>query len=137
MESAGVSVDKIEITATDPSKAAEQARGYLTNNPVDVIFTQGPPPAFPVIKVLDEEGLNEEVIHITGVLTPEIIEPIREGKVLAVVDQAPYLQGFQAVVQMDLYLRYNLLEGTDTTAEQVVDQSNIGPVEELIEKRIR
>jgi simple sugar transport system substrate-binding protein len=139
MKAAGVPVDKIEISAADPTKAAEQARGYLTSHSdADLIFTQGPPPAEAVSKVLEEQKLGDKVHHITGVLTAQNVKLLEQGKLVAVIDQAPFLQGYMAVTMMNLRVRYNLLPNNPAmTAESVVDRSNMVAVAQLAEEGLR
>lgn len=65
-------------------------------------------------------------------LTPDIIKAIRSGVIEATVDQQPYSQGYYAVAQLALYLKYGLFPSDmDTGGRGLVDKTNVGKVAAL------
>jgi ABC-type sugar transport system substrate-binding protein len=44
-------------------------------------------------------------MHVGNVLTPELLKAVQDGKLLALIDFQPYLQGYLAVVDSYLYTR--------------------------------
>lgn len=65
-------------------------------------------------------------------LTPDIIKAIKSGTIDATVDQQPYSQGFYAVAQLALYLKYGLFPSDMATGGRgLVDKSNVGKVAAL------
>jgi simple sugar transport system substrate-binding protein len=77
-----------------------------------------------------EAGMN---IPIGGFdLTADIIEGIEEGTITATVDQQPFSQGFYAITQLVLYLKYGLYPSDmNTGGLGLVDASNVAAVKEL------
>ena len=65
-------------------------------------------------------------------LTADIIAGIEEGTITATVDQQPYSQGFYAITQLVLYLKYGLYPSDmNTGGLGLVDASNVAAVKEL------
>lgn len=126
MKAAGVPVDKFEISATNPTQATETVRSYFKSHPdADAIMTMGPPPGQEVITALDEQGLTGKVMHVGNVLTPELLDAVTKGKLLALIDFQPYLQGYLAVVNAALYSRHGLVPNNDIyVSGGVVDKRN-------------
>lgn len=77
---------------------------------------------------------NADDIVIGGFdLTPEIIKSIQNGSMIATVDQQPYSQGFFAVMQMAMFLKYGLYPSNmDTGGLGLVDRSTADFVESLV-----
>jgi simple sugar transport system substrate-binding protein len=139
MEKAGVKVDKFEISGGDPTKATEQVRSYFKSHAdTDAIMTMGPPPGQQVVRALEEEGLTDKVMHVGNVLTPELLQDVKDGKLLALIDFQPYLQGYLAVVDMALFKRTGVVASNDTyVSGGVVDASNAEQTEAGVKAGIR
>jgi len=139
MEEAGVKVDKFEISGGDPTKATEQVRSYFKSHPdTDAIMTMGPPPGQQVVRALEEEGLTDKVMHVGNVLTPELLQNVKDGKLLALVDFQPYLQGYRAVVDMTLFKRAGVVASNDTyVSGGIVDADNAAQTEAGVKAGIR
>lgn len=66
-------------------------------------------------------------------LTPDIIAGIEDGTITATVDQQPYSQGFYAVTQLVMYLKYGLYPSDmNTGGLGLVDATNVAKVKELV-----
>ena len=66
-------------------------------------------------------------------LTEDIIAAIQDGEITATVDQQPFSQGYYAVTQLVLNLRYGLYpSGMNTGGSGLVDESNVDVVAELV-----
>lgn len=139
MKKAGVEVDKFEISGGDPTKATEQVRSYFKSHPdTDAIMTMGPPPGQQVVRALEEEGLTDKVLHVGNVLTPELLQDVKDGKLLALVDFQPYLQGYRAVVDMALFKRAGVVASNDTyVSGGIVDSENAAATEAGVKAGIR
>ena len=58
-------------------------------------------------------------------ISKEILDNIKTGDLIAAVDQQPYSQGFYAVTQLALYLKYGLYPSEmDTGGAGLVDKTN-------------
>ena len=132
MEEAGVATDTVPIEGGDPTRSAEILRGYFTDNPdTNALFTLGPQGATPAIQVLEEQGLTDQITHMTFDLSQEQVDQIKEGNILGTVGQQQYLQGYLPI----LFLRLNLEHGFTLAADVltgpfVVDSSNLQAVEQ-------
>ena len=73
---------------------------------------------------IKQVGLN---IPIGGFdVTSDILSAIKSGAITATVDQQPYIQGFQPVMQLALYLRYGLSPSSINTSNgALIDKSNV------------
>jgi simple sugar transport system substrate-binding protein len=127
----GVQVDKLQI-AQDPTQAAEALRGYFTENQeTDALFTLGPVGATPALQVLEEQGLNEKVIHSSFDLSQEQIDAIKNGTLLSTIGQQQYLQGYLPALFLALNVEHGFtLAGDVLTGPFLVDQSNVEEVEQ-------
>jgi simple sugar transport system substrate-binding protein len=77
-------------------------------------------------------------MHVGNVLTPELLDAVVKGKMLALIDFQPYLQGYLAVVNLSLYRRDGLIPNTDIyVSGGVVDKSNAGKAKAGVEAGIR
>jgi simple sugar transport system substrate-binding protein len=64
-------------------------------------------------------------------LSSEISEAIESGDITAAVNQQPYLQGYYAVTQLALRLKYGLTPSDIDTGNALVDSTNVAEVSEL------
>jgi simple sugar transport system substrate-binding protein len=64
-------------------------------------------------------------------LSPEISAAIKAGSITATVEQQPYLQGYFAVEQLAMNLKYGLTPSDIDTGNALVDKSNIEKVAAL------
>jgi len=104
---------------------------YLLGHPETVaVVGLGSVPLTVAPAAVAEAGLD---IPIGGFdLTADIIQGIEDGTITATVDQQPYSQGFYAVTQLVLYIKYGLYPSDmDTGGLGLVDASNVAKVKEL------
>jgi simple sugar transport system substrate-binding protein len=100
---------------------------------VDAIVGLGSVPLTVAPKAMEEAGIKVPVGGFD--LTPEIIQGIEDGVITATVDQQPYSQGFYAIAQLALWLKYGLYPSDmDTGGMGLVDASNVQTVKELVGK---
>ncbi|MHB9301771.1 sugar ABC transporter substrate-binding protein [Thermofilum pendens] len=129
----GTPVEKLDIT-TDPTKAAEVFKSYLTAHPdTDVIFTLGPLGAHPALQVLREMKLTGKVHLLTVDIDNVILKAIEAGELDAAVSQQPYAQGFLPVVFMYLYVKYGIIPPPQVpTGPTVIDKAKLETVKKQI-----
>jgi simple sugar transport system substrate-binding protein len=129
----GTVVEKLDIT-TDPTKAAEVFRSYLTAHPdTEAIFTLGPLGAHPALQILREMKLTGKVRLLTVDIDETILKAIEAGELEAAVSQQPYAQGFLPVVFMYLYVKYGIMPPPHVpTGPTVIDKAKL----DLVKKQI-
>lgn len=95
------------------------------------IIALGSAPLTVAAQATTEAAMN---IPIGGFdLTEDIIAGIQDGTITATVDQQPYSQGFYAVVQLAMNLKYALYPSDmDTGGQGLVDQTNVERVAPLV-----
>jgi simple sugar transport system substrate-binding protein len=66
-------------------------------------------------------------------VTSDILQYIKSGAITATVDQQPYIQGFQSVMQLVLYLKYYLAPANiNTSTNALIDKNNVDQVVSLV-----
>ena len=61
-------------------------------------------------------------------VSSEVLDAIKSGKIIATVDQQPYSQGFYAVTELALEIKYGLFPSDmKTGGEGLVDKTNYEP----------
>jgi len=133
LDEAGIESDLV-ATQFDLAGAQTIEVQWLLGHPdVDAIVGLGSVPLTVAPKAMEEAGIKVPVGGFD--LTPEIIQGIEDGVITATVDQQPYSQGFYAVAQLALWLKYGLFPSDmDTGGIGLVDASNVQTVKELVGK---
>ena len=122
-----------EMVATgfDLAGALNTSVQYLVGHPdTAAIIALGSVPLTTAPKAVKEAGHS---IPIGGFdLTPEIIDGIAGGSITATVDQQPYSQGFFAITQLALEVKYGLFPSDmNTGGLGLVDKTNVEKVRSL------
>lgn len=130
----GMDAEVLAIT-NDPAQSQTIISDFFTANPdVNVALTLGPNGATPYYAFLEASGLGpEEILHGTFDLSEEIVAAIVDGRTLFAVDQQPFLQGYGAVMLLNLLLRQGVSPALPVTptGPGFVDQGNIAIVQAL------
>jgi simple sugar transport system substrate-binding protein len=64
-------------------------------------------------------------------LSAQISNSIKDGSILATVEQQPYLQGYYAVTQLALNLAYGSTPSDVNTGNEIVDKTNVAKISAL------
>lgn len=116
MAAAGASVSVLAVELADPVDAQQRITAALQGDPeVDSILTLGPTGAAPAMAALEAMGKMGEIKLATFDLSPEVLEAIRDGKMLFAIDQQQYLQGYMPIVMLTLFK-----ENLNTIANPVI-----------------
>lgn len=109
----------------------KEAQYFIGHPDVKAVIALGSAPLTVAVKATQEAKLN---IPIGGFdLTKDIITGIKDGKITATVDQQPYSQGYYAVAQLAMYLKYGLYPSDmNTGGLGLVDKTNVQTVEKLV-----
>jgi simple sugar transport system substrate-binding protein len=121
-------------TGFDLANAQTTEVQYLLGHPeTKAIIGLGSVPLTVAPKAIQEAKVQ---IPLGGFdLTQEIIAGIEDGTITATVDQQPYSQGFYAVAQLALYLKYGLYPSDmNTGGLGLVDKTSVAKVKELVGK---
>jgi simple sugar transport system substrate-binding protein len=111
-------------TGNDHAKALDLMTQYLIGHPkTAAVVGLGQTPTSQAVQALKDSGLK---IPAGGFdISKEILDNVKNGELIAAVDQQPYSQGFYAVTQLALYLKYGLYPSEmDTGGSGLVDKTN-------------
>jgi simple sugar transport system substrate-binding protein len=97
---------------------------YLIGHPdAKAILALGLQPLIEALPSLKAAKLDLPVAGFD--LSTEVLEGIKSGKIIATVDQQPYSQGFYAITELALEIKYGLYPADmKTGGDGVVDKSN-------------
>ncbi len=111
-------------TGNDHAKALDLMTQYLIGHPdTAAVIGLGQTPTSQAVQSIKDAKLK---IPAGGFdISKEILEQVKTGELTAAVDQQPYSQGFYAVTQLALNLKYGLYPSEmDTGGAGLVDKTN-------------
>jgi simple sugar transport system substrate-binding protein len=123
MDEVGITTEVLG-TGNDHAQALNLMTQYLLGHPdTDAVIGLGQTPTSQAVQSIKDAGLK---IPAGGFdISQEILENIKNGELTAAVDQQPYSQGFYAVTQLALNLKYGLFPSEmDTGGAGLVDKTN-------------
>ena len=115
-------------TGVDYGPAKSTMVSYLLGHPnTAAIIALGHAPLDQAPAAVKQVGRN---IPIGGFdITPDILQYIKSGAITATVDQQPYIQGFQSVMEIALYLKYAISPANiNTSTGALIDKTNVDQV---------
>lgn len=114
----------------NPTAVTQAIKGALSaDKDIDGIFTLGSAIAIDALKAVDQVGRSGKVTVGTTDLSNGDLEAVRDGKLLFVIDQQPYLQGFDSVQIAVQYIRYGVHPiGPVITGPLLITKANVDDV---------
>ncbi len=119
-------------TSTDLVKASSLIASYCQGHPdtrgcfgVDDITGSA------IAQVIEREGWKGKVYGGGFDLVPDVMTAIQQGTMQFTIDQQPYLQGFQAIVQLYLLKRFQLAPTDVNTGVAAITATNVDSVLKL------
>ncbi|MBX3081035.1 MAG: sugar ABC transporter substrate-binding protein [Anaerolineae bacterium] len=102
---AGGKVAVLAVDLADPTGSQSRIKAAVeADSTIDGVLTLGPTGAAPALAALTEMNALDKIKLATFDLSPEVLEAVRDGKMLFAIDQQQYTQGYLAIVYMTLYL---------------------------------
>ena len=124
------STENIDVNGTDIGSTTATITAKLEQDPsIDYVVTLGAPIALAALTSLTQAKSKAKLV--TFDLNAEAAKDIQSGKIDFSIDQQPYLQGYEAVDSLWLYLtNRNVLGGglPVLTGPSFVDKTNIGAI---------
>jgi simple sugar transport system substrate-binding protein len=111
-------------TGNDHAQALNMMTQYLIGHPkTAAVIGLGQTPTSQAVQAIKDAGLK---IPSGGFnVSKEILDDIKNGQMIATVDQQPYSQGFYAVTQLALNIKYGLYPSDmDTGGTGLIDKTN-------------
>jgi simple sugar transport system substrate-binding protein len=94
MRKAGGRSSRVGVDLQDPAGSQRRIAQAVTQGDVDGIVTLGPNGAGPALAAVRASGLSSRIKLATFDLSPEVLQAVRDKRLLFAVDQQPYLQGY-------------------------------------------
>lgn len=131
LDEVGATAELVGTGANLPEVQTTEVQYLLGHPETKAIIGLGSSPLTVAPKAIAEAKMD---IPLGGFdLTLDIIDGIKNGTITATVDQQPYSQGFYAVAQLALYLKYGLYPSDmNTGGLGLVDKTNVAAVEALV-----
>lgn len=133
------STEKLYVNGRDiPSVVSDIEAKLAEDEAIDTVVTLGAPFALAAVDAVNSAGSDAKVV--TFDLNEDLVGAIEDGSVSWAVDQQPYVQGYEAIDALWLYLTNgNTLGGGQPvlTGPSFVDQSNIEVVGPYAERGTR
>jgi simple sugar transport system substrate-binding protein len=122
--------ENVNVNGTDIASTTATITAKLQQDPsIDTVVTLGAPIAMAALTSLTQANSKAKVV--TFDLNADAAKAIQDGKIDFSIDQQPYLQGYEAVDSLWLYLtNRNVLGGglPVLTGPSFVDKANIGAI---------
>lgn len=139
LEKHNIKSDEVLYTSVETSVAVGMIKSYLRIHPnLKVVACSNGIGAINVAQAAKELGYPPGKLFITAYnFLPRLNSFIEEGYIQVTIDQAPYLQGLYAVIELYLYKKYGIMPHDINTATGFGTKDNIGEIKELAEKGYR
>ncbi len=98
----------VPVPLQDAAESQKRLARELASGLVDGILTLGPGGAGPAMAAVHAGGLEDRVELATFDLSADVLEAVRDGKMLFAIDQQPYLQGYLPVVLLAEQARHGI-----------------------------
>ena len=128
------------VDVQDATQARRRIAEVVAAGDIDGIITLGPGGATPALAALQAAGAERRIKLATFDLSPEVIEAVRDKKILFAVDQQPYLQGYLPVVMLAERAKHLLFPARGKlipTGPEFVTPANAARVLELSRRGFR
>lgn len=136
LQPGGKFTPQVLATGTDLVKATALIASYYQGHPdVKGFFGVDDVTGSAIAQVIEREKLK---VFAGGFdLVPDIMQAIKAGRMQFTIDQQPYLQGFNTVVQLFLLKKYQLAPADVNTGVAPVTAANVEQVLKLAEQGYR
>jgi simple sugar transport system substrate-binding protein len=122
--------ENLQVDGTNDGAVVSTIQAKLQQDPsIDYVVTLGAPIALDTLQSVSSANSTAKIV--TFDLNADVAKNIKDGKILFSVDQQPYLQGYEAVDSLWLYLtNRNVLGGglPVLTGPSFVDSENIDAI---------
>lgn len=131
--------EKLYVNGRDLTAVTSSIQGKLQQDQsIDAVMTLGAPIALAAVQSIDQAGSSAELV--TFDTNADLVQAIVDGDVQWAIDQQPFLQGYEAIDSLWLYLTNgNTIGGGQAvfTGPSFIDQGNIDQVAEYAQRGTR
>jgi simple sugar transport system substrate-binding protein len=140
LEQKGGRTRVLGVDVQDATQARRRIAQAIAGGGIDGIITLGPGGAAPALAAMRAAGAEFTIKLATFDLSPEVLEAVRQRRLLFAVDQQPYLQGYLPVVMLGQRARHLLFPTRGElipTGPEFVTPANAARVLELSRRGFR
>lgn len=138
LDEAGNFTYDVVATTTDMVRATTLISSYYQGHPeTKGMFGVEDITGSAIAQVIEKDGLKGKVVGGGFDLVSDVLMAIKDGRMQFTIDQQPYLQGFQTVMQLYLLKKFQLTPTDINTGIAPVNADNIDAVLELAEQGYR
>lgn len=131
--------DKLYVNGRDITAVTSTIAAKLQQDPsIDYVITLGAPFALAAVQSVQNASSKAKVV--TFDTNADLVKAIQNGDVQWAIDQQPYLQGYEAIDSLWLYLtNRDIIGGGQAvlTGPSFIDQSNIDKIAQYAERGTR
>ncbi|MHC6595120.1 substrate-binding domain-containing protein [Arthrobacter sp. C152] len=128
LKSVGVECTMLETTGADEQALNAMNTWLGANRDVKAVVPLGGTPNRNAVAAEDAVDVKAPIVGFDT--SPQVIEGIKSGRILAVADQQPYTQGFQSIMQATLNADFGLSPANiNSGGNALVDKSNVANLE--------
>lgn len=132
-------METLNVNGEDMAAVDSTLRAKLAEDKnIDSIVTLNAPIGVAALGAAESAGSNAKITTLN--VTPDVVEPIKSGKILAAIDQQGWLQGYEAIDSLWLYkTNLNILGSGQPvlTGPTLVNKDNIDQIAPLVDKGTR
>ena len=138
LQQAGNFKVQVLATTTDLVKANSLIGSFFqAHRDIQGLFGLDDITGMAIAQVIDREGLKGKVFAGGFDLVPDVMNAIKAGTMQFTIDQQPYLQGFETVMQLYLLKKYQLAPADVNTGVAPITAANVEKVMKLAEQGYR
>lgn len=135
----GIASENMELPtadSTDQNKVTRNIGAYLQSHPtIDAIFTENALVGVAATAAVETVQMTGKVLVGTMEVSAVALQQIESGKLLFLINEQPYLDGYYGVLFAYHYAKYGLAPvGEIATGPSVVDASNIHKIKSVFEQ---
>jgi simple sugar transport system substrate-binding protein len=135
----GIASENLELPtadSTDLNKVTRNIGAYLTSHPnIDAVFTENALVGVAATAAVDTVQMTGKILVGTMEVSAVALEQIESGKMLFLINEQPYLDGYYGVLFAYHYAKFGLAPvGEVATGPSVVDAANIHKIKGVFEQ---
>jgi simple sugar transport system substrate-binding protein len=136
LKTVGAKCTFLQTTGED-GKALDSMTSWLASNKdVKAVVPLGGTPHRNAVAAEDAAGVKVPIIGFDT--SPQVIDGIKSGRIIATADQQGYVQGFQTVMQGTLFLDFGLSPATiNSGGNALIDKKNVNLLEDKALQGVR
>jgi simple sugar transport system substrate-binding protein len=128
LEEVGVKCEYLQTTGEDGAALDAMTSWLSANKDVKAVVPLGGTPHRNAVAAQDAAGVEVPIVGFDT--SPQVIDGIKNGRIIATADQQGYIQGYQTVMQAVLYLDFGLSPADiNSGGNELIDKDNVEVLE--------